>query len=255
MTNLRGFRKGLTMIEVLVSLMIFLVVLLAIYQLFDTSHTTYAAGTRKQDVQQQARLAMEEMVRVLRMAGYVSENYDATAGNEMTDTARIHVATDNFLAVFGNPDNSAYSVGPPITPASHVFVFCRDAAHNTLLSRRGTPTDAAATYTCDNTNTLDATGAAVKEVVSNVIADNVTRLQFRYFDENGARVGADGSGNQVNLDNKAAGGALDNLAVRAQRDAVRTIVITLEVTEPVIRQSNQVYTLTSTVRLRNLNNL
>ena len=74
MANIRGFRKGLTMIEVLVSLTIFLVVLLAIYQLFDTSHATYESGTRKQDVQQQARLAMDEMVRRVRMAGYVPEN-------------------------------------------------------------------------------------------------------------------------------------------------------------------------------------
>ena len=76
MAKIRGSQKGLTMIEVLVSLMIFLVVLLAIYQLFDTSHATYASGTRKQDVQQQARLAMDEIVKRVRMAGYFPENFD-----------------------------------------------------------------------------------------------------------------------------------------------------------------------------------
>ena len=50
-------------------------------------------------------------------------------------------------------------------------------------------------------------------------------------------------------------GAVLDLASRAQRDGVRTIVITLQITEPVPRQQPQVYTLTSTVKLRNLNNL
>lgn len=234
MTTIRGFRKGLTMIEVLVSLAIFLVVLLAIYQLFDTSHATYASGTRKQDVQQQARLAMDEMVRGLRMAGYVPENYDADLANDVSNSLRIHVATENFLAVFGGLDGAAQSA---------VFLFCQNGT--TVVAKRSTDTGAAATYTCNN---------------ADVIADNVTSFRFTYFDENGVQV----LGTQISpgppaihsLDNQAPGAVADlgTGAVRAERDSVRAIVITLQITEAVPRQQPQVYTLTSTVRLRNLNN-
>jgi prepilin-type N-terminal cleavage/methylation domain-containing protein len=254
MAKICGFRKGLTLIEVLVSLTIFLVVLLAIYQLFDTSHATYASGTKKQDVQQQARLAMDEIVRTLRMAGYVSENFDATAGNELTGTARIHTGTNNFLAVFGTLDESTYNPGPPAVPASHVFVYCQPAGTNTLLVKRSTDPTNALTYNCNNTNTTYVASGVQHEIRSDVMANDVTLLRFTYFDQNGNQLASD-------LDGKTAGAALD-LAPRTQRDAVRTIVITLQITEQVVqhavgqtpRQPDQVYTLTSTVRLRNLNN-
>jgi type II secretory pathway component PulJ len=208
------------MIELLVSVTIFLVVLLAIYQLFDTSHATYQSGTRKQEVQQQARLAMDEMVRALRMAGYVPENYDANLGNDLAGTARLHVATADAIAAFGSLEGGNQST---------VFLFCRSG--NTLVKKVSANTADAATYTCNN---------------ADVLADNVSLLRFTYFDGNGAQLAGD-------LDGKTLGAALD-LAPRAQRDGVRTIVITLQITEPVPRQQPQVYNLTSTVRLRNLNN-
>ena len=228
MADIRGFRRGLTMIEVLVSLTIFLVVLLAVYQLFDTSHATYQSGTRKQDVQQQARLAMDEMVRALRMAGYVPENYDPDLTNDLSGTARLHVGAANAIAAFGSLEGGAQST---------VFLFCRSGT--TLLKKVSVNTADAATYTCDN---------------ADVLADNVSLLRFTYFDVNGAQVAA-------NLDGKTLGAALD-LAPRTARDGVRTIAITLQITEQVVpyatgvtpRQPDQVYTLTSTVRLRNLNN-
>jgi len=221
MAKMRDSQRGLTMIEVMVSLLIFLVVLMAVYQLFDTSYSTYSSGTRKQDVQQQTRLAMEEMVRSLRMAGYVPENYDANTANDITGTARIHVATPNALAVFGGLDGGAQSA---------VFLFCQNGA--TAVAKRGTDTGAAATYTCNN---------------ADVIADNVSLLRFTYFDADGAQLAG-------NLDGKTLGAPLD-LAPRTNRDAVRTIVVTLQATEAAPHQKTQVYTLTSTVRLRNLNNL
>ena len=220
MAHLRDFRKGLTMIETLVSLTIFVVVLLAIYQLFDTSHATYESGTRKQQVQQQARLAMDEMVRALRMAGYVPENYDADPTNDLTGTARIHVGTANAIAAFGSLEGGNQST---------VFLFCQSGT--TLLKKVSTNTADAATYTCNS---------------EDVLADNVSLLRFTYFDQNGVQVAA-------NLDGKALGAAL-SVSPRTARDSVRTIAITLQITEAVPRQQPQVYNLTSTVRLRNLNN-
>jgi prepilin-type N-terminal cleavage/methylation domain-containing protein len=233
MANVRGFRKGLTMIEVLVSLTIFVVVLLAIYQLFDTSHATYQSGTRKQDAQQQARLTMDEMVRALRMAGYVPENYDADPTNDLNATARLHVGTAKEIAAFGSLEGDTLS---------RVFLFCQTddppLPDGTVLKKvwkkvSANPADTA-TYTCDN---------------ADLLAEKVSLLRFTYFDVNNAQLATN-----TNLDGQALGAVLD-LASRAQRDGVRTIVITLQITEPVPRQQPQVYTLTSTVKLRNLNNL
>jgi prepilin-type N-terminal cleavage/methylation domain-containing protein len=229
MAQIRGFRKGLTLIEVMVSLLIFLVVLMALYQLFDSSHSTYSSGTRRQDVQQQARLAMDEIVRALRMAGYVPENYDASTANDLTGTARIHVATPNALAVFGDLDGSA---------ASAAFLYCQSGT--SVLVKRGTDTANSVTYRCTEDN-------VVPTLTTNVIADNVSLLRFTYFDVNGAQLTG-------NLDGKTVAAALD-LAPRTQRDAVRTIVVTLQATETAPHQKTQMFTLTSTVRLRNLNNL
>jgi prepilin-type N-terminal cleavage/methylation domain-containing protein len=246
MKKTRSLQKGLTLIEVLVSLSIFLVVLLAIYQLFDTSHATYAAGTRKQDVQQQARLAMDQMVRALRMAGYVPENYDTVAGNELSSTARIHIATDNFLAVLGDLNGSGQTA---------LFVFCRNG--NTLVTKWATDTTVAPTYTCGGDVMADS--LTPLKVGTNPPSHNGFHLT--YFDGNGAQVvgtqisAATGSAPAIMaLDNKAPA-AVPNLTPRVQRDSVRTIVISLQITEPVVRQDPQVYNLTSTVRLRNLNNL
>ena len=228
MPKLRRLQTGLTMIEVMVSLMIFLVVLLAVYQLFDTSHATYLSGTRRQDVQQQARLAVDEIARKVRMAGYVSENYDGNTANDLANPLRIHIGTGNFLAVFGNLDDTAAGT----VPESGIFVFCRTAA-NTLIVKRSTDTTVAPSYTCNN---------------GELLADNVTDLRFAYTDENGNQIAAP-------LDGQAVGNAPNlGLANRAQREAVRAILIRLTITETVPRQNSQVYTLTSTVRLRNLNN-
>ena len=158
MPKIRGSQKGLTMIEVLVSLMIFLVVLLAIYQLFDTSHATYASGTKKQDVQQQARLAMDEIVKRVRMAGYFPENFTATpVVPALANRIRIGAATG--LAVYGDMDQTA---------ASKIFLFCFDGT-----AIRTTPPGAVSAVNDVNSYTCNQ---------GEVLADNITGLSFQYFD-------------------------------------------------------------------------
>jgi Tfp pilus assembly protein PilW len=203
------------MIEVLVSLMIFLVVLLAIYQLFDTSHATYASGTKKQDVQQQARLAMDEIVKRVRMAGYFPENFTATPAALAN---RIRIGAETGLAVYGDMDQTA---------ASKIFLFCFDG--NSIRTNTGAIGDVNA-YTCNQ---------------GEVLADNITGLIFQYFDaaNNVLAPALDGQGMN----------AIPDMTTPTVRDSVRTVVVTLTARETVIHQDPQVYTLTSTVRLRNAN--
>src|SRR5512139_1886106 len=114
--------RGMTLLELIIGAAIFLVVLLAAYQVFDASHATYSSGQRKVDVQQNARAAMDELMRQIRVAGYFPENF--TIPPPATPLVNpIQVAANNALAIYGDVDGSG---------ASNVFLYCLDG---TLLRR------------------------------------------------------------------------------------------------------------------------
>lgn len=70
----RRAAPGFSLIEMLVASAVFVVVLLAIYIMLDTSRADYAMGAAKSDVQENMRVALESMARELRMAGYAPSN-------------------------------------------------------------------------------------------------------------------------------------------------------------------------------------
>jgi hypothetical protein len=180
----------------------------------------YAAGHRKLDVQQSARVAMDTIVRQMRMAGYFPENFDANPGNDQANP--VQIATDTALTVFGDTDG----VG-----TSRVHTFCLDAGG----LRRVTENLATATYQCAN---------------GDVLADNITSLRFAYYDRDSAPL-PDPPAGPYALDGQGAGVA-PSFADTTERGAVRTIVITLTAQQDVPGQGTQVYTLSSDVRFRNL---
>ena len=155
--------KGFTLVEVLISAAIFSVVLLAVYTVFIWSQQTFTSGTRRQDNQQGARLAMDQMVRQIRMAGYISENFDTDPANDIPPTGstmvvpRIFMASTTALAVFGNLDGST---------TSSLFLYCLNGTQ--LLAKKGT-IDSASSYTCNGTG-------------GDVIADNVSTWPSRITD-------------------------------------------------------------------------
>lgn len=61
---------GFSLIELLIGSVVFVIVLLAIYIMLDTSRADYAMGAAKSDVQENVRVVLESMARELRMAGY-----------------------------------------------------------------------------------------------------------------------------------------------------------------------------------------
>ena len=263
MPTIRGSRDGFTMIETMFTLTIFLLVLLGVYQVLDSGHSTYTRGTKKQDVQQTARLAMDEMVKRFRMAGYISENFDTP--NLVTDIAParfgVYVATSTVLAVYGDMDGT-YQIPATPLPWSNVFLYCfykTNAANTTgvLLGKKGTTpaggTDGRVTlanYQCNCAPLADCTQSG------DVLADNVTDLQFTYFDANNNQVASpvDGVGsNPLGLPAGTAGLPNSILATTTNRQSIRTVVVKLQVSEAVTREDAQRYTLTSTIRLRNQN--
>jgi prepilin-type N-terminal cleavage/methylation domain-containing protein len=63
-------RRGFSLLEAMITLSVFLIVLLGIYQLYETNRTTFGRGEVRTDIQQNARMALSVIERDLRMAGY-----------------------------------------------------------------------------------------------------------------------------------------------------------------------------------------
>ncbi len=169
---------GFTIVELLIAISVFFLVLGGLFQLLGPSNVMYSAGHRKLDVQQGARVAMDMMVRQLRMAGYFPENFDANTGNDVAvaDRNPVQVGADMGLAIFGaatgcldaNADAVCDANQTALGPRSQVFLFCLDGTN--LVIKVGA-LGAAGSYTC-----------AVTNVEQQVVASNVTALTFAYFD-------------------------------------------------------------------------
>ncbi|HEY7518963.1 MAG TPA: prepilin-type N-terminal cleavage/methylation domain-containing protein [Methylomirabilota bacterium] len=216
----RNGQSGFTIVEVLVALSIFLLILMGIMQVFEPSNSAYQSSQRKLNVQQNGRVAMDVMVRQIRMAGYFPENIDTDNSNDQQNS--VEVATNAAIAVAGDLDGSG---------STNAFFFCLDSAG---LRRVQGPRGAASSYTCSN---------------GVVLAEGVTNLGFAYYDANNDPV-PDPPTAPYQLDGQGVGAA-PSFASPTQRAAVRRVVITLTARESVPNQPPQTYTLTSDVRLRN----
>ncbi len=218
-------QDGFTLVEILISLSVFLLVLLAVYELFDSSRATYSSGQTRVDVQQNARAAVDEMVRELRMAGYFPENFASPPANPLL-TNPIQVATNTGLAIYGEADGDG---------SSRYFLYC---LNGTTLRRRRSNTATASAYTCPS-------GSA------DILAENITGFQFTYLDASNTPI-PNPPTPPYQLDSQVLGAIPTFGPPPTQRGAVRTVVITLTVREDVPGQSPQIYTVTSSVKLRNL---
>lgn len=218
----RGRQAGFTIVEVLVALSIFLLILMGIMQVFEPSSQAYQSSQAKLDVQQNGRVAMDTMVRQIRMAGYFPENLDADIANDQANG--LEIATNAALALAGDLDGSG---------VTNAFMFCLDLASGGLRRVSG-PRGNNSSYACSS---------------GTVLAESVTALGFAYYDANNDPVPNPPAAPYA-LDAQAAGGA-PSFIDTTQRRAVRRVVITLTARETVPGQPAQTYTLTSDVRLRN----
>jgi prepilin-type N-terminal cleavage/methylation domain-containing protein len=250
--QIRSRQRGFSLLELVIGMAIFLLVLLAVYQLFDTGSATYRSGQRKADVQQNARVALDEVVRQLRMAGYFPENYNTNAGDNLVNPRAIHVAASTGLAVYGDLDGSC-TADPCAAPnSSNVFLYClsTDTANRKVYVRRikGAP-GVASSYTCAGGDILAELADLTFNRDSTNIINTTTWLTFTYYDTNNTLIPVPaGSG----LDNEGLG-AVPPFASTTDRARVRTVVLTLVLREDIAHQAPQIYSLTSSIRLRNLN--
>jgi len=219
-------RRGLTLIELLVSAAIFLLIMFAVYLVYETSHTTYARGEIRAEIHQTARAAVDLLGREIRMAGYwcppdcagtfhaiqeaqvsALKVYGAV---EVSDTARI------YAAYYVKDSDGAMVAGA-----------CPAGKSCTLYRRR---------YT---------TALQAEEQ----LAVGVEQLTLRYFDMNGAELVPGASG----LDSAPLQWTNFPSAVATwtNRDAVRRIKVRLLVKGNPNRQIPN-YELTTDIAPRNL---
>jgi Tfp pilus assembly protein PilW len=216
-------QRGFSLLEALIGLTVFLFVLLAVLSTYEVQRALYAKSERKVDVQQNARLAMAEIAREIRHAGYFPENFSPSPPSPALANS-IHVATDSVLVIHGDADG---------TGSSNLFLYCLDGS---VLRRRRAAPGSAGAYTCGG---------------GEVVAENIASLRFSYLDATSAALPS-ASATTFALDGQAAG-TPPTFDDTDERSAVRRIVISLVARQDNHVQGPQTYTLTSDVWLRNPN--
>jgi type II secretory pathway pseudopilin PulG len=217
----RQAQRGFTMLEALTSMALFFSLVAAVLITYGPSRSLYTGGATRAEVQQNARLAMAEMARQIRMAGFFPGNFTIPSPGTTEDDP-ILIATDSALAVHGDIDGSG---------ATNAFLFCLDGD---LLRRGRGAANVTGSFTCDQ---------------GDVLAENAAELRFTYYDADGNPIPDPATAPYV-LDSQGVGSVPDRSDM-TQRSDVRRIVVTLTVQEDLPVQKNYVYTLTSDIWLRN----
>ena len=168
-------RKGVTLIELLVALVITGMVAAGIYQVFIAQSKAYTVQDQVTEVQQSVRSAMEILLRDLRMAGYDSDNLLST----ITINSPIANLSDNAITV-----NYEYYDKTLAQYQKHTVVYWRDGGSSSLI-RQLTVNDVA--------------------TPQETLLDNVENLNFTY----GVDTNEDGA-----LDNWVAGWVHRNIESR-----------------------------------------
>jgi len=117
-------RKGVTLIELLVALVICGMVAAGIYQVFIAQGKAYAVQDQVTEVQQSVRSAMEILLRDLRMAGYDSDSLLST----ITITSPVANLSDNAITV-----NYEYYDKTLAQYQKHTVGYWRDGGSSTLI--------------------------------------------------------------------------------------------------------------------------
>lgn len=119
-------KKGITLIELLVALVICGIVIAGTYRLFVAQTRAYTVQDQVVEVQQGIRSAMEILLRDLRMAGFDSDNVASKIS-----IANPFVAGDNSITVSYEYDNTT----------QYTLTYSREAATKRLLRQLTTTKD------------------------------------------------------------------------------------------------------------------
>ncbi len=216
-------QAGFTLLEALIASSIFLMILYAVYTVYDVGEASYKKGSRKWDVQSQSRVVLERMGREIRTAGYASPT-------KATDP--VVIATNDTISIHADVGNGL----------QYITYSRRDCSGNvgTTLYRRA--------------STVGAPLATAQFCGGDAFADNVTALTFTYYEINNVPLPySNPLPTTYQLDTQdpvTTIGAVSAPVVGGQRNRVRQVKISMTIQQQVGGQTLP-FTVTTDVALRN----
>jgi prepilin-type N-terminal cleavage/methylation domain-containing protein len=136
--------KGFTLIEMLVAAVIFILILVAIYFLFDQGRWYYLAADRRSNIQENGRLALEQMERDFRMVGYGVPRAGSVTNTGDVWTPPIFSSattfTDNtkMIGFIGDVDNGGQLFKLNAGTENTSWIFPEDVSYYQSLLNAGT---------------------------------------------------------------------------------------------------------------------
>lgn len=156
---------GFTLVEVLIALLIGTIVMAAVMTSFQSQHNTYLAQDQVVEMQQNARVAMDMLVRDIRSAGFDPNNLGAGI-----TTVGITPAGVAPTLIFTREDDL------PADGLETISYSLYDAFATTVP-----PTNDG----LDDDLALEVTTAAGASAGRQVVAENISQLEFFYLDGSG----------------------------------------------------------------------
>jgi prepilin-type N-terminal cleavage/methylation domain-containing protein len=209
-------QAGFTLLEMLVTLSIFLVVLYGVYVVYDAGEATYSSTSREWDIQSQARFALERLAREIRMAGYSSTG-------AVTDPVVIATTdTISFHADVGDGNGLQY--------ITYGLRNCDSTISQTLYRNASTTT-----Y-CGGQSLIDG----------------VANLTFYFYEVNGLPIPYPAQSTyQLDSVNYVTGTNAPDTSSLTNRNRVRQVKISMTV-QQTVGATTVPFTVTTDVALRNL---
>lgn len=213
-------QAGFSLAEVLIATAISGVVLLGLYLLYDINQVTFVKGEQQADLQQNARIAMDRIVRELRLAGSERQAPAVIPASCATPIQSAEATRINFIANIDADD-----------PTERVE-YTYDGASSPPRINRAQWTSAAG----PGCNWSAPSGAQS-------FAERVTTVTFTYYDANNNCLGGAAAPDCPAPVNPVPSGSLGN---------IRRISITITTQDAQIGSAAQPFTLRAEVRPRNL---
>jgi type IV pilus assembly protein PilW len=158
--NILREKKGFSLVELVVALVISSVVSMGVYGVFVTSSRSYTTQGVTVDVQQNVRAAMEIMLQDIRAAG-LDPTANGNFGIELAETAKLRFTSDSIDAGLGDFNGVLDD-----TNSERVTYVLQGTRLNQILDED-----------TDNENSAPLIG-------------DVQNLQFTYFDTDGNQLGS-----------------------------------------------------------------
>lgn len=109
---------GYSLVELLIGAVLFLIILTAIYSVFESNRRTFAMGERKVEAQQSARIAMEALQTDLRLIGY---GYPTDPTLPTPVLLKITAATVNSISFWADLNNRSTTLSADVAAAATIL--------------------------------------------------------------------------------------------------------------------------------------